>query len=288
MHRYVLYNEDIVPAGDKLLSPGQLGLLSGWGVFSTLRIYDGTPFAFERHWKRLTRDAAMLHVELPHDGAATRRNLLRLIDANEAWNAPMRLCVFRSLGGAWEGPGSGRAADLVAMTADLKGWQESVSLAIAEQGRHAASPFAGTKTLSWAHNLTMAENAQRRGFDEVILLNERGEVAECTSANIFAVKDGITSTPPLSSGPLPGVTRAVMLEELKVAGAPVREKILLPDDLYAADEVFITSTTRELLPVHEIAGKPVSTGGGNWPVMHELQTALTAYIRRYIAQAKAA
>lgn len=288
MHRYVLHNEDIAPAGEKILSPGQLGLLSGWGVFSTLRIYDGTPFAFERHWKRLTRDAAMLHVELPADAAAVRRNLLRLIEANEAWNAPMRLCVFRSQGGVWEGPGSGRASDLIAMTAELKGWQESVSLAIVEQGRHAASPFAGTKTLSWAHNLTMAENAQRQGFDEVILLNERGEVAECTSANIFAVKDGITRTPPLSSGPLPGVTRAVMLEELNVAGAPVREKVLLPDDLYAADEVFITSTTRELLPVHQIAGKEIPRGGGSWPVMQRLQGALTAYIRRYIEQTKAA
>ena len=133
MHRYVLYNEDINAAGEKILSPGQLGLLSGWGVFSTLRIYDGTPFAFERHWKRLARDAAMLHIELPHDAAAVRRNLLRLIEANEAWNAPMRLCVFRSQGGAWEGPGSGRASDLVAMTPDLKGWQDSEPLAIAEQ-----------------------------------------------------------------------------------------------------------------------------------------------------------
>jgi branched-chain amino acid aminotransferase len=288
MHAYVLYNEDIVPAGANILSPGQLGLLSGWGVFSTLRIYDGVPFAFERHWKRLSRDAAMLHIELPKDAAAVRQNLLRLIEANGAANAPMRICVFRSQGGVWEGPGSGRASDLVAMTADLKGWQESVSLSIAEQGRHAASAFAGTKTLSWAHNLTMAENAQHQGFDEVILLNERGEVAECTSANIFAVRDGATYTPPLSSGPLPGVTRAVMLEELNVAGAPVQESILRPDDLYAADEVFITSTTRELLPVHEIAGKQLSKAGGGWPVMHQLQAALTAYIRRYIDQSKAA
>lgn len=288
MHLYVLFNDDIVAAEERILSPGQLGLLSGWGVFSTLRIYDGVPFAFDRHWKRLTRDAAILHIELPADAAVVRRNLLRLIEANGAWNAPMRLCVFRSQGGVWEGPGSGRASDLIAMTADLKGWQESVSLSIAEQGRHAASPLAGTKTLSWAHNLTMAENAQRQGFDEVILLNERGEVAECTSANIFAVKDGVTYTPPNSSGPLPGVTRAVMIEELRVADAPVKEKILRPEDLYAADEVFITSTTRELLPVHRIAERDISKGGGAWPVMHRLQDALTAYIRRYIEQAKAA
>ena len=80
---------------------------------------------------------------------------------------------------------------------------------MAEQGRHAASPFAGTKTLSWSHNLTLVETAQQNGDDEVILLNERNEVAECTSANIFAAKGGTTYTPPLSSGPLPGVTRAL-------------------------------------------------------------------------------
>ena len=149
-----------------------------------------------------------------------------------------------------------------------------------EHGRHAASPFAGTKTLSWAHNLTMLEDAQRNGFNEVVLLNERGEVAECTSANIFAVFDGVTYTPPLSSGPLPGVTREVMLRELDKNECPVAEKVLRLDDLYAADEVFITSSTRELLPVTSIAGRPLRAADA-WPVMDKLHAALTAYIRRY-------
>ena len=109
----------------------------------------------------------------------------------------------------------------------------------------------------------MVESAQQQGYGEVILLNERGEVAECTSANIFAVSKGVTYTPPLRSGPLPGVTRAVMLEELD---EPVEEKTLSVEDLHAADEVFITSSTRELLPVDRILDQELpATGPGCGP-----------------------
>ncbi len=286
MHGHVLYNSDVLPADSKILQAGQIGVLSGWGVFTTMRIAEGIPFAFERHWERMARDARTLHIDLSQDPDAVRRNLLRLVEANGADEATMRVCVFRSEGGFWAGPGSGNASDLVAMTNDVMHWAESVTLDAAEQGRHAASPFAGTKTLSWAHNLTLVETARQNGDDEVILLNERNEVAECTSANIFAAKGGTTYTPPLSSGPLPGVTRALMLDELDAAGAPVEEKVLSLDDFYEADEVFITSTTRELLPVSGIRGRRLRGGDGPWPVMETLRTALAAYMRRYVQEAK--
>ena len=282
MHPYLLYNERIVPADKAILHPGQLGLLAGWGVFTTLRVYDGVPFAWERHWARMKRDAALIHVELPYEQADVRRRLLELIARNGAPEAKMRLCVCRSKGGVWEGPGSGNRSDLVAFSIDVSSWDVTASLGIREQGRHAASPYAGTKTLSWAHNLTMFEEAQQKGFDEVILLNERGEVAECTSANIFAVLDGVTYTPPLLSGPLPGVTREVMLCELDRQLCPVAEKVLRVDDLFAADEVFITSSTRELLLVASIAGKPLQAAD-SWPVMEKLRTHLREYVRRYTA-----
>ena len=287
MHPYVLSNDEIVRSDEKILLPGQLGLLAGWGVFTTLRIYEGVPFAFERHWQRMERDASLVHVELPRDGNRVRDNLLRLIDANSAREAVMRLCVFRSQGGFWAGPGTGNASDLVALTSELEQWQESVALGVADEARHAESRFRGTKTLSWAHNLTIRETAEREGFGEVILLNEREEVAECTSANIFAVVGGKTYTPPLESGPLPGVTRAVMLEELEVPDAPVTERVLRLDDLFAADEVFITSTTRELMPVHQVGERRISAGGpGAWPVMEKLRAALRSFIRAYIEEAK--
>jgi len=287
MHPYVLYNDEICRSDEKILLPGQLGLLAGWGVFTTLKIYEGIPFAFERHWERMKRDARLIHIDLPLDGENVRRNLLRLTEANQAPGATMRVCVVRSEGGFWEGPGAGNPSDLIAFSSDLKGWHESAALGVVEHGRHAASRFAGTKTLSWAHNLTMAETAQQQGYDEVILLNERGEVAECTSANIFAVKNGVTRTPPLDSGPLPGVTRAIMLEEIDLPDAPVEEGVLTLDDLYKAEEVFITSTTRELLPVHQILDRRLLTGRPlAWPVMEKLRAALAEFTRQYVQNAK--
>ncbi|MDE0261296.1 MAG: aminotransferase class IV [Bryobacterales bacterium] len=281
IHRFVLHNDAIVPSDEAVLRPGQVGLFSGWGVFSTLRIYQGIPFAFERHWERLTRDAALLHVEMPPSRDELRSRLIELVVRNDCPEAKMRVNVMRSQGGLFEGPGSGRPSDVVAFTADLSADPGSVVLALQPHGRDSKSEFAGTKTLSWAHNLTLFENAQRAGFADALLLNERGEVSECTSANVFAVTDGVTLTPPLASGSLPGVTRAVMLVEL---GEPVEERVLYPDDLYAADEVFITSSTRELMPVTRIGDQSLKKT--DWPVMHCLRSRLREYIDKYLKAAR--
>jgi branched-chain amino acid aminotransferase len=160
-----------------------------------------------------------------------------------------------------------------------------VKLAYQHNGRHAACPFVGTKILSWAMNLTWLENAQCRGFDEVILLNERGEVAECTSANIFAAVGNQVWTPPLSSGCLPGITREVLLGEIHLPGIDIQEKALTPTDLEAADEVFITSTTRDLLPVHEVEGRPLKRGDR---ARNTLQKAFSAFLREYVEKHRVA
>lgn len=258
LHRHILHNHQIYSASDRLLAPCQAGLLTGWGVFSTLRVTDGVLFAFERHWARIARDAARLHVPLPCDADTARRSLLRLVAANDAQESTLRVAILRNTGGMWSVPLEGAPpSDLIALTADTKAWHRGVKLDYVVQARHAACEFTGAKSLSWAANLVWLEEAQTRGFDEVVLLNERGEVAECTSANIFIAVGNTVYTPPLDSGCLPGVTRELLLEEIRVPGYPVIEKTLLPADLEAADEVFITSTTRDLLPVGEIAGKPV-------------------------------
>ena len=130
-------------------------------------------------------------------------------------------------------------------------------------------------------NLTWLESAQQRGFDEVILLNERGEVAECTSANLFVAHGNQVWTPPLSSGCLPGITRELLVGPVRAEGIEVREKTLMPADLEAADEVFITSTTRDLLSVVEIEGRKV---GGKDTARLALQSAFSAHVEQYIAQ----
>src|SRR5712692_6715587 len=166
MHSLILYNDKIIPAPEKVLSPGQIGLLSGWGVFTTLRIYDGVPFEFERHWARMSKASKLLHVPLVQERERTRELLDELIRANAAENSAARMCIVRNQGGFWAGPGISTEADLIVLTSNLKPWPESVRLAVERQGRHAGSPFAGTKILSWAYNLTLVEEAQGRGFDE--------------------------------------------------------------------------------------------------------------------------
>lgn len=283
IHRLLLHNREIREAADPMLTPGQLGLLSGWGVFSTIRVYDGVLFAFERHWERMQRDAALLHVPMPSDQAALEADLLRLVDANQAPNCTLRVVIVRNTDGFWQGPGLKSDYDVIALTADVKDWGRAVRLEVIPNGRHAASPFAGTKTLSWSHNLTWYEQAHLDGYDEVVLLNERGEVAECTSANIFAAVGHVVYTPPLSSGCLPGITRQTLLHEVTAPGFSVVERALTLDDLAKADQVFITSTTRELLPVEYVSGITVRNESEACKV---LQAAFSNYIDAYVHEAR--
>jgi len=285
MHRYLLHNDEIRDAGDRIISPGQVGLLSGWGVFSTIRVYDGVMFGWERHFARLRTDAARMRVPFPATAEDLERQLNRLIEANQAWNATLRVAVVRNQGGIWEGPNNTRDFDVVAFTANVPVWPESVKLGLIPNGRHAAGQFAGAKILSWSENLAMNERAHEQGFDEVVLLNERGEVAECTSANVFAVETGAGDkvnvwTPPLSAGCLPGVTRLVLLEDVRMPGVTIGEKTLLPGDLEAAAEVFITSTTRELLPVVSIEGLQIQRGRA---VCARLARAFRELVQAYVA-----
>src|SRR5271154_3124981 len=279
MHRFLLHNGAILDAHEKSLSAGQVGLLNGWGVFSTLRVADGVPFAFERHWERMQRDAAKVHVPFPRDQAELKSQLLRLVEANSAWNSTLRVMVVRNRGGMFEGPDLERDFDVLAFTKDLNPWGNSVRLAVQPNARHAANEFSGCKILSWSQNLTWYEEAHARGFDEAVLLNERGEVSECTSANIFAALGGEVYTPPLDSGCLPGVTRELLLDVVRVPGISVVERTLMPADLERADQVFITSTTRDLLPAVSIEGLNVNNRGN---VVDPLVKALEEYRQEYV------
>jgi branched-chain amino acid aminotransferase len=279
MHRFVLHNGNVLDAHEKSLSAGQVGLLNGWGVFSTLRVAGGVPFAFERHWERMQRDAAKVHVPFPTDREQLKSQLLRLVEANSAWNSTLRVMVVRNRGGLFEGPDLERDFDVLAFTKDLNPWGNSVRLAVKPHARHSENEFSGCKILSWSQNLTWYEEARERGFDEAVLLNEHGEVCECTSANIFVASGSEVFTPPLSSGCLPGVTRELLLEVVRVPGITVIERALKPGDLERADQVFITSTTRDLLPAVFIEGLSTRNQGS---VVDSLVKPLEEYRRDYV------
>ena len=282
MHRFLLHNEEIRQTTERFLSPGQAGLLNGWGVFSTLRVMDGVMFEWPRHYQRMERDAQLLGVPLP-GGVALEHQLYGLVAANDAANATLRVAVVRNTVGPFDAPNQEAAYDVIAFTKNLTQWGDHVRLGLVEHARHAANPFCAAKMLAWSMNLRWYELARQQGLDEVVLLNERGEVAELTSANIFAVKGDEILTPPLASGCLPGITRQVLLE-IPVDGFRVVERTLMPQELEQAAEVFISSSTRETLPVAEIRGLHLRPQGGAGRLA--AQQALAAYMRNYTARHK--
>lgn len=278
----LLFNHEIRPSNDLLLSPGQVGVMNGWGVFSTIKVVDGVLFAFARHWARMRRDADILRVPFPWRPDELEESLLRLVEANGDANATLRVVAVRNKGTMWQGPGIVRDVDLIAFTAPRNQWGESVRLGIVPNARFSANIFAGAKIMAWAMNLAWYEEAHARGFDEVVLLNEHGHVSECTSANIFAVFGDEVRTPPLSAGCLPGITRELLLEEIRVPGIAVREAPLDLADLEAADGLFITSSTRDLLPVAEIEGLSIRQ---ETPVRTRLAEAFLTYEAEYVRHA---
>jgi branched-chain amino acid aminotransferase len=281
IHRYVFHNEELKPVEKIRWSPGQAGLICGWGLFTTVRIMRGEAFAYERHWRRLEKDSALARVPMLYTGAKVRVQLQEVIRANHVKEGSARIYLVWNTVGSWRSDEKMPEVDLVITTADLPHYPEMVRLTVREHGRHAASPLAGVKTISWLDSVWAAAEAQRDGFDEVVLLNERGEVSECTAANIFAVRGEKVITPPLSSGCLEGVTRGVLMEIASEAGTTVVEQNMRPEDLYAADEVFITSTNRNAIGVKEIAGHVIGNGTTGI-ITKKLDEAFGAYIHEYV------
>jgi len=285
IHSLIFHNDRIVPVEEARLSAGQAGLTNGWGLFTTMRVFQGAAFAYERHWRRLEKDAGRIRLPFRFDPAEVRRHLGELLTANHVVEGTARIYLIYNRVGFWQSGEPMAEVDLIMCTAGLPPNSEQARLGVAENGRHAASPLAGVKTTSWLNNVWHLAEAQKAGWTEVILLNERGEVAECTSANIFCVKGGAVFTPPLSSGCLEGVTRSVLLEIAPRAGVSMSEKSLTLEDFYAADEVFITSTNRSLLGVSEISGHRYSVVMGQ--VVQKLERAFDTNMREYVKVAQA-
>ena len=281
IHPCVFHNNSLLPIEKVRLSPGQAGLLCGWGIFTTVRISRGEAFAYERHWRRLEKDAGIIHLPLPFTAAKIRVHLHEVIRANNVREGCARIYLIYNSVGFWQSNERRPQTDLIIYTAGLPEHREIVRLGLRAHGRHAASPLAGVKTISWLNNVWSIAEANKEGFDEAVMLNERGEVAECTSANIFAVKNGKIFTPPLSSGCLEGITRGILLEIAPKAGLSAIEESLRPEDIFSAEEVFITSTNRNLISVGEVAGHSIPARG---PVCQRLLELFDAYVSDYVTR----
>ena len=282
MDTLIYHNDRILPLRESRLSPGQVGLLTGWGVFTTLRIYRGVPFAFERHWARMTRDAVRLQVQLPYAQEAVREAVEELARANQRPEGMARISFVKNHGGLWAQAEDRPEADLLIFTRELPAWPPVQRLQIQPKGIFSAGEYAGAKMLSWVSHAGVLEEVHARGFDDALLLNEKDHLSECTSANVFLVSNGSVLTPPLNSGCLAGITREVILEIAPRAGVRVVEQELTTNDLTKAEEVFISSTTREVAAVGAISPDWKYQAPGK--VTERLEHAFREYTESYVDQ----
>lgn len=280
MHKHVFHNDRVLPLEEVRLSPGQAGLLNGWGIFSTLRIYQGVPFGLERHWERLRRDAERINLPLPYDRELVRKAISQLLQANGVKDGCLRIYFVYNRTGVWCSQEQMPATDLIMYTVDLPMRAGPVKLGLLEHGRYAAHPLAGVKVTSWLENVWAAEKARSRGFEDMVLLNEHGLVAECTAANIFFAHGGRVSTPPQNSGCLAGVSRQILLEIAQSTGVPIEERDVTVEEMWAAEEAFISSTTREVQPVTSIEDHEYQQAPG--PVTERLARSFTDYVRSHL------
>jgi len=181
------------------------------GIFTTRAHFRaGKAFAYERQLAPpRKKDAALIRLPLLYTAAKIACTCTKSFAPNNVTEGSARIYLVYNQVGFWRSEEAQPQVDLIIYSAPLPEYREPVRLGLREHGRHAAAPLAGVKSISWLPNVWAVAEAQRKGSTKVVLLNERGEVAECTAANIFAVKNGKIYTPPLNSGCLEGVTRGI-------------------------------------------------------------------------------
>ena len=267
-------NGQLVPVHEAKVSPLDHGLLVGDGVFETLRVYDGVPFAWTRHHRRLVRSAAGLGLTAP-GSRELRAAVDAVLSANRMKDGRVRLTVTGGPSPVGSERGDGPATVLV-VGAPATPWPPSVDVVIVPWTRNEHGAVAGLKTTSYAENVRALAYARERDAGEAIFLNTRGEVCEATGSNVFVVRDGVVLTPPAHAGCLLGVTRALVLELCADNGIPAEETELAPAALENAEEAFLTSSTREVQPVGRVDGGALPAAPG--PTTGKLAALLTDLI----------
>jgi branched-chain amino acid aminotransferase len=245
----------LVDATEARISPFDHGLLTGDGVFETLIVYDGTPFAVRRHLERLAVSCKGLGLEMP-DAAVLRDAIAAVVAANSLVRARLRVTVTG--GDSPLGSDRGRSGPTVVVAGGpLVEWPPTADVVVVPWVRNEKGALSGLKSTSYGENVVALAYAKERGAGEAIFANTVGELCEGTGSNVFVGIDGRLVTPPLRSGCLAGVTRALVLE----ATDAVEEDLPLTA-LAGADEAFLTSTTREVQPVRAVDGSslPVAPG----------------------------
>jgi len=254
------------PEEEAKISVFDHGLLYGDGVFEGIRAYEGRIFKLEEHLRRLEDSAKAILLKIPLDRDEMRAAVLETCKRNKMKAGYLRLVVTRGKGYLGLSPDRCKKPTVIIIASELelypeKYYREGLRVVTVPTWRN--SPAAldpAIKSLNYLNNILAKIEGQQAGAQEVILLNPQGMVAECSGDNIFLIRDQVLITPKLSSGALNGITRNTVLEIAQEAGWKTREDDVRRYDLFTAEEMFLTGTGAEVIPVVDVDGRTIGTG----------------------------
>ncbi|MBE3551027.1 MAG: Branched-chain amino acid aminotransferase [Brockia lithotrophica] len=281
---WVFVDGDFVSKEEAKLSVYDHGLLYGDGVFEGIRAYEGKVFRLREHMERLYASARAILLEVPYPLEDFEEIVLETLRRNELATGYIRIVVTRGRGDLGLDPRSCPRASVVVVAEPLALFPRELyekgirlfTVAVRRPRQDILPPQ--VKSLNYLNNVYAKVQARRAGYDEALLLNTEGYVTEGSGENIFLVKDGVLLTPPPWVGILKGITRAAVLELANGRGIPAREEVLTLTDVYTADEVFLTGTAAEIVPVVEVDGRTIGTGKPG-PITGELLEAFRELTR---------
>lgn len=254
----IYLNNKLVPRDKALISVFDHGFLYGDGIYETLRAYNGVAFKFDEHIERLYRSAGMIGLKIPMSSADIKNAVYKTIKANKFKEAFIRINISRGVGPIGLDPRLCPEPTFVIICNPFKDYPEQyyekgvkvVIVNVRRNFKNALNPM--IKSLNFLNNVLANIEGMKEDAHEAIMLNYKGYIAEGTTSNIFFIKNKTLFTPELEVGILDGITRRIILNLADEAGMKLSEGRFIPDDVYDADEVFISSTTREIMPVTTI------------------------------------
>jgi len=265
MEQIVYLNGALIARDRATISPFDHGFLYGYGLFETMRAYSGHIFRLEQHLRRLATAAET--ISLPLGKVDLKEACYATLRANKLADARIRLTISIGCGAAAPDlPPLSQPTIFIVATGynppPPEKYENGYRAVISSIRQNSLSPLSRLKSASYLNQVLARKEARAAGADEAVLLNESGFLCEGSTSNVFLVKEEMLITPGIESGCLPGITRQTVIEIASAIGVTVVQREVRLDELYQADDAFITNSLLELMPLADIDGKPVGTGVG--------------------------
>jgi len=255
--KFIFFNGEIIPDTERCISSSDRGFLYGDGIFETLRTYNEKPFKLADHLERMRCSAEELRISFEYTNAEISKIIKELLEKNSVQDAYIRITLSRGEGGSALKISDGLMSTILIQARPFtpyaeKLYKEGMSLIVSRHRRSTTNPIYCHKTTNLLTSILLKEEAKDKSANEAIVINTDGYVTECIVSNIFFVNNGSVVTPSLDTNILPGITRSTVLDICQNRGISAREESFKIDVLIKAEEVFITNSLMEIMPVSKI------------------------------------